>query len=128
MRTGGPTMMRLRRNLRGCVPSMVVRCSGTAIRSAARCPCCSREDCRISTWARRQACLEMQTEFTVAVNGRFKGGYITRHHGRPDAGVQAVQLELAQLNYMDETSFAYDETRAPAVQALIERLLRLCLD
>jgi len=75
-----------------------------------------------------QACLETQTEFTIAVNGRFKGGYITRHYGRPDVGVQAVQLELAQLNYMDETSFAYDEARAPAIQTLIGRLLRLCLD
>ncbi|HXS04298.1 MAG TPA: N-formylglutamate deformylase [Rhodanobacter sp.] len=84
--------------------------------------------CGAALQARLQMCLETQTEFTVAVNGRFKGGYITRHYGRPDAGVQAVQLELAQLNYMDETSFEYDEARAPAVRALIERLLQLCLD
>ena len=77
---------------------------------------------------RLQACLQAQSGFAVAVNGRFKGGYITRHYGRPDSGVQAVQLELAQLNYMDEASFEYDEARAPAVQALIGRLLRLCLD
>jgi N-formylglutamate deformylase len=42
--------------------------------------------------------------------------------------VQAVQLELVQLNYMDEASFEYDESRAPEVQAVIERLLRMCLD
>jgi len=84
--------------------------------------------CGPALQARLQACLETQTEFTIAVNGRFKGGYITRHYGRPDVGVQAVQLELAQLNYMDETSFAYDEARAPAIQTLIGRLLRLCLD
>lgn len=78
--------------------------------------------------SRLQACLESQSRFAVAINGRFKGGYITRHYGRPDAGVQAVQLELAQLNYMDETSFEYDEARAPEVQAQIERLLRICLD
>jgi N-formylglutamate deformylase len=41
------------------------------------------------------------------VNGRFKGGHITRHYGRPDEGVSAVQLELAQHNYMDEDGFAY---------------------
>lgn len=74
-----------------------------------------------------QACLEAQSRFSVAVNGRFKGGYITRHYGRPSAGVQAVQLELAQLNYMDEDSFAYDEAKAPEVQALIDQLLRTCL-
>lgn len=84
--------------------------------------------CGAGLQARLQERLETQTEFTVAINGRFKGGYITRHYGRPDAGVQAVQLELAQLTYMDETSFEYDEAKAPAVQALIESLLRLCLD
>ena len=72
--------------------------------------------------------LQAQSRFSVAVNGRFKGGYITRHYGRPDAGVQAVQLELVQLNYMDEASFAYDASKAPQVQALIEALLRACLD
>ncbi len=66
--------------------------------------------------------------FRTVVNGRFKGGYITRHYGRPDAGVQAVQLELVQSTYMDEDSFAYDEGRAPAVQRVIETLLRACLD
>ncbi|HZX71677.1 MAG TPA: N-formylglutamate deformylase [Rhodanobacter sp.] len=78
--------------------------------------------------SRLQACLESQSRFSVAVNGRFKGGYITRHYGRPDAGVQAVQLELVQLNYMDEASFQYDESKAPQVQAQIEQLLRICLD
>ena len=72
--------------------------------------------------------LQAQSRFSVAINGRFKGGYITRHYGRPDAGVQAVQLELVQLNCMDEASFAYDASKASQVQALIESLLRTCLD
>lgn len=84
--------------------------------------------CGAPLQTRLQACLESQSRFAVAVNGRFKGGYITRHYGRPDAGVQAVQLELAQLNYMDEASFEYDEARAPEVQAQIDRLLRICLE
>lgn len=75
-----------------------------------------------------QACLESQPRFSFAVNGRFKGGYITRHYGNPGAGVQAVQLELVQLNYMDEASFEYDEQRAPAVQELIGRMLQFCLE
>jgi N-formylglutamate deformylase len=75
-----------------------------------------------------QACLQSQSRFSFAVNGRFKGGYITRHYGDPDAGVQAVQLELAQLNYMDEASFEYDERKAPVVQELIGRMLQICLD
>ncbi|KRE87614.1 N-formylglutamate deformylase [Rhodanobacter sp. Soil772] len=83
--------------------------------------------CDPALQARLQACLESQSRFSFAVNGRFKGGYITRHYGTPATGVQAVQLELAQLNYMDEESFAYDEAKAPAVQDLIGRMLQACL-
>ncbi|MDE1885901.1 MAG: N-formylglutamate amidohydrolase, partial [Xanthomonadaceae bacterium] len=67
--------------------------------------------------------LEEQRKYTFVVNGRFKGGYITRHYGDPANGVDAIQLELAQCNYMDEDSFAYDETKALQVQAAIRRLL-----
>ncbi|MBV9222206.1 MAG: N-formylglutamate amidohydrolase, partial [Methylobacteriaceae bacterium] len=38
----------------------------------------------------------------TVVDGRFKGGWITRHYGRPQAGVEAIQMELAQRFYMDE--------------------------
>lgn len=43
-------------------------------------------------------------DFTYAVDGRFKGGWITRHYGRPDAGIHALQIELAQAAYMDEAA------------------------
>ena len=71
--------------------------------------------------------LEAQRDFSFVVNGRFKGGYITRRYGNPAAGVDAIQLELAQLNYMDEDSFAYDAALAPRVQAAIAALLHVCL-
>ena len=77
---------------------------------------------------RLAGCLAAQRRYTHVVNGRFKGGYITRHYGRPAEGVQAVQLELAQCNYMDEDSFAYRPELAAPVQALIGELLRACLD
>ncbi len=62
------------------------------------------------------------------MNGRFKGGYITRHYGDPHGGVQAVQLELVQLNYMDEESRVFDDGKAVAVRQQILALLRLCLN
>jgi len=67
--------------------------------------------------------LEAQKDYSFAVNGRFKGGYITRHYGKPIEGVDAIQLELAQLNYMNEETFEYDEAKAPRVQGLIRALL-----
>ena len=66
--------------------------------------------------------------YSHVVNGRFKGGYITRHYGRPETGIEAVQLELAQYTYMDEDSFEYLPERAVPVQAVIRALLEACLD
>lgn len=57
------------------------------------------------------------------VNGRFKGGYITRHYGKPDDRVYAVQLELAQRCYMDEATLRYDAERAAMLGKTIERML-----
>lgn len=71
--------------------------------------------------------LEAQDRYDFVVNGRFKGGHITRHYGRPADSVQAVQLELAQCQYMDEESFDWDEAKAKQVQITILELLRRCL-
>jgi N-formylglutamate deformylase len=60
------------------------------------------------------------------VDGRFKGGYITRHYGRPDAGIEAVQLELAQATYMDEAQRGYDESLVSPVQSVIRALFEVC--
>lgn len=59
------------------------------------------------------------------LNGRFKGGYITRRYGDPAAGVHAIQLEMAQRVYMqEEPPFAY----APALAAQVQPLLRAMLE
>lgn len=71
--------------------------------------------------------LEDQRQFSHVVNARFKGGYITRRYGQPEQGIDAVQLELAQINYMDEDSFDYQPDRASRVQAVIRELLQATL-
>ncbi len=62
--------------------------------------------------------------FTSVVNGRFKGGYVTRHYGQPTRHVHALQLETAQACYMDETPpFRWEPARAAAFIAVLERLV-----
>lgn len=61
---------------------------------------------------------------THVVNGRFKGGYITRQYGAPFEGVHAIQLEMSQLLYMQEDApFAYEPAKAQALQPLLQRML-----
>ena len=62
--------------------------------------------------------------FTSVVNGRFKGGYITRHYGQPEQGIHAVQLEMSQCIYMDETApFGYREDLAARIQPHLKRMV-----
>lgn len=62
--------------------------------------------------------------FTHAVDGRFKGGYITRHFGAPEANVHALQLEMVQGSYLDEARpAAFDRARAAALVGMLERLV-----
>jgi N-formylglutamate deformylase len=66
--------------------------------------------------------------FTAVLNGRFKGGYITRQYGQPANGVQAIQLELALSAYMEENPpFAYEPARASRVQPHLQALLEAML-
>lgn len=66
---------------------------------------------------------------TAVLNGRFKGGYITRHYGRPDRGIHAVQLELAQDTYMEERlPFRYRTERALEIQPHLQRMLATVLE
>jgi len=76
---------------------------------------------------RLAAVLAGQDGYSHVVDGRFKGGYITRHYGAPEAGVDAVQLELAQRTYMDEDSFDYLPERAARLQPLLRALLQAVL-
>ena len=77
------------------------------------------------------------TEFSRVTNGRFKGGWTTRHYGRPETGVHAIQMELACRGYMDEppgllTSkiwpTPYDDARAASMRAALTNVLQACLE
>jgi N-formylglutamate deformylase len=83
--------------------------------------------CSIALQSRLVAILAAQSDYSYVVNGRFKGGYITRHHGEPAQDIEAVQLELAQLNYMDEASFEYRDELAKRTQLVLRGLLASCL-
>jgi N-formylglutamate deformylase len=66
--------------------------------------------------------------FSQVLNGRFKGGYITRHYGAPVHGIQAVQLEMCQCLYMDESApFDYLPAAAAHVQEALRAMLTAAL-
>jgi N-formylglutamate deformylase len=83
--------------------------------------------CAPALQARLEGVLAAQDDHDFIVNGRFKGGYITRHYGDPGNGIDAVQLEISQRIYMNEDSFAYDEAKAADAQSVIRKLLEAAL-
>jgi len=75
--------------------------------------------------------------YSHVLDGRFRGGYITRHYGRPAAAVHALQMELACRGYLvepdgeltgDNWPAPYDSERAAALRATLRHVLEVCLD
>ncbi|SHM67665.1 N-formylglutamate deformylase [Roseibium suaedae] len=64
--------------------------------------------------------------YTSILNGRFKGGWTTRHYGRPETGVHAIQMELAQATHLasEDVPFDYDEDRAGRLRPHLELILK----
>jgi N-formylglutamate deformylase len=61
-----------------------------------------------------------QNRFSAVKNGRFKGGHITRHYGRPQDGIHVLQLEIAMDTYLDEGNPAlFDAARAAPLQNVL---------
>jgi len=74
--------------------------------------------------------------FSRVTNGRFKGGWTTRHYGQPQAGVHALQMELACRGYMDDPATPptpatwpapYSDTQAAPMRAALTDVLKACL-
>ena len=79
--------------------------------------------CSPSLQSRLESALASQADYDFVVNGRFKGGYITREYGDPAKGIDAVQLEISQRIYMDESSFEWDEEKAARAQVVLRQLI-----
>lgn len=63
--------------------------------------------------------------YTAILNGRFKGGWTTRHYGRPSEGLHAIQMELAQSTYLtaEAPPWAYDQARAVPLRRTLQDIL-----
>lgn len=68
--------------------------------------------------------------YSTVVNGRFKGGWTTRHYGRPETGIHAIQMELAQSTYLtaEHAPWSYDSAKAARLRALLTRILQRLAD
>lgn len=66
--------------------------------------------------------------YSSVVNGRFKGGFITRGFGKPEENIHAVQLELSQHTYMDEPSSHYNNDKASQVKIKLKAFVQCLAD
>ncbi len=74
------------------------------------------------------ACCASNSNFSHTINGRFKGGWTTRHYGRPEQGYHAIQMELAQSTYMQEVPpWTFLQSNAELLRAVLKRVLSALL-
>jgi len=92
----------------------------------------SLPDLNIGTWNDRSCDPEISravlaaaeaSDYEVAFNGRFKGGHITRHYGRPADNMHAIQLELSQITYMNEANHEFNEEKAARLRGTLTNML-----
>jgi len=84
--------------------------------------------CDRSLARRVMAVAEAAPGYDAVLDGRFKGGHITRHYGNPGEAVHAIQLELSQRTYMDEgPPFAFRDDLAGALRPLLRAMLEAVL-
>lgn len=62
---------------------------------------------------------------THVLNGRFRGGWTTRHYGQPSAGMHAIQMELAQSTHLrtEAPPFAFDPAKAAVLRGALGAIL-----
>lgn len=65
-----------------------------------------------------------RSDYSTVLNGRFKGGYITRHYGKPEDSIHAVQLEISQIAYMDEAPlFEFRQDKAQQLRPTLRQMM-----
>ena len=87
----------------------------------------SGASCSIEIENKIRTVLESQNKFSFVFNQRFKGGYITRNYGEPENNIHAIQIELSQINYLDESNNRYLPEKAEMLKTVLIRLVNsLC--
>lgn len=66
--------------------------------------------------------------YRAVLDGRFKGGFITRNYGAPAKGVHAIQMELAKTTHLDEATRKIDPVRAARLRPVLESAMEAALD
>ncbi|MFJ3482690.1 N-formylglutamate deformylase [Pseudomonas sp. NPDC090202] len=85
--------------------------------------------CDESLAKRLEATCAAASDYSHVLNGRFKGGHITRHYGAPAEHIHAVQLELAQSTYMEEFApFNYRADLAEPTREVLKAVLQGMID
>ena len=64
-----------------------------------------------------------RSDYSSVLDGRFRGGYITRHYGNPSSNIHALQLEISQRNYMQESPPVYKHQLAQELQFVLKELV-----
>ena len=93
----------------------------------------SGTSCDMQIGERLSTMLENQKNFSHVLNGRFKGGYITRHYGDPSINIHAIQMEQAQITYMNENPpYNYLPEKAekviPILRSVVEVFMNVATD
>lgn len=90
----------------------------------------SGASCAPELRARLAAVLAAQRDYSQVVDGRFKGGHITRHYGRPQDGIHAVQMEMVFAAYMAQEAppWPLDAAKVARLQSVLRALLSECLE
>lgn len=70
------------------------------------------------------------TGYTNVLNGRFKGGWTTRHYGRPEDNIHAIQMELAQSTHLKSEShpYSYDDVKAEKIRIHLKNILQVLIE